>query len=214
MARAPRKKDPLLKSVEDDEDFSAPLDSDSTPLLTRREMAKQRHVSLKQLATLLNRDRNTIMKYLDQNMPYVEKADRDRGVQWVLDISECVRWLEERSAKNVTEKMGSGTDNLPSLDVIEKRTKAAKMYTAEAEMAETIGVVARIHDVLSLIKRDYAELRVRLMAVSDSVSAKFDEKIAERIKVAITEQIVSALLTLRADADVEKIQDKTDDKRA
>ncbi|CAN7260859.1 terminase small subunit [Rhizobium sp. LjRoot98] len=209
MAKAPRKRDPLLNSVDEAEEFSAPLDSDSSPALTRREMAKQRHVSLKQLATLINRDRNTIMKYLDQDMPFVEKADRDRGLQWVLDIAECVRWLEERAAKNVSAKMGDGLDILPSLDVIEKRTKAAKMYTTEAEMAETIGVVARIHDILALLKRDYSELRVRLMAVAEAVSAKFEDKTAEKVKREITEQIASSLLTLRADADVQKIQDKT-----
>lgn len=206
MARTPRRKEPVLKSVGDDKEFSAPVDSDSSPLLTRRETARQRHVSLKQLATLLNRDRNTVMRYLDQDMPYVEKTDRDRGVQWVLDIAGCVGWLEERAAKNVSERMGGGSDNLPSLDVIEQRTKAARMYTAEAEMAETIGVVARIHDVLGLIKRDYAELRIRLMAVSEAVSAKFDDKTTDRVRVAISEQIASALLTFRADADVEKIQ--------
>lgn len=212
MARAAKKKDPLLNSTVDSEDFSAPLDIDSTSPLTRRDAAKLRHVSLKQLATLLNRDRNTIMKYLDDNMPFVEKADRDRGVQWVLDVAECVRWLEQRAAQNVSAKLGD--KNLPPIDVIEQRTKAAKMYTMETEAAEAISIVARIHDILSLIKADYSELRARLTPVGDDVSAKFTGPTADKVKRLVDEKIASALKVLKADAKVEKLQDRATDKEA
>lgn len=63
-------------------------------------------MSLKQLAAFLSRDRNPVMKYLDQGMPAVEKADRDRGAAWVIDSSEAVRWLEERATKNVADRFG------------------------------------------------------------------------------------------------------------
>jgi len=208
MARHVKQNDPLLKSDDDDEENSTLPTSDSSPSLTRRDITKQRHVSLKQLAILINRDRNTIMKYLAEDMPYVEKADRDRGAQWVLDIGECVRWLEQRAAKNVTDKLGGGSSTLPSIDVIEQRSKAAKMYTLETEAAEAIGVVARIHDILTLIKRDYSEMRIKLMAVSETVGSKFEDKIALKVKTAIAEQIEAALESLRADQDVEKAQQK------
>jgi len=50
-------------------------------------------MSLKQLAPFLNTDRNKVMKYLDQGMPLVEKADNDNGLiigsQQPINASGC-----------------------------------------------------------------------------------------------------------------------------
>ncbi|MDR6587419.1 hypothetical protein [Agrobacterium tumefaciens] len=62
----------------------------SSPSSSSQSLASSRHVSPKQLAEVLNRDSNTVMKYLGQGMPAVEHADRDRGIAWVIDTASGV----------------------------------------------------------------------------------------------------------------------------
>jgi len=71
----------------------------------RRAASKERYVSLKELASFLDRDRNTVSKWLDAGLPFVEKADRDLGKAWVFDTAEVVRWLEKRAADTTAEKL-------------------------------------------------------------------------------------------------------------
>lgn len=193
---------PLLNSIPDaDETFITPV-NDSTPPLTKREAAKARHVSLKTAAVLLNRDRNTVMKFLDQGCPFVEKADRERGVAWVLDIADVVRWLEERAAKNVADRIG-GIEGQITEDEAKRRIAVAKMITEETEAAESIRMVARVHEMLNVIKSDYSEIRTRLMAIPETLSAQANAKYADKVRDQSTELIKNALSALTADKPTE-----------
>lgn len=198
-ARKPKIPRVSINPDDADTDFSTPTEA-SAPL-TRRDAERARYVSLKQAAALLNRDRNTLMKYLDQGMPAVEKADRDRGVSWVLDTAEIVRWLEERAAKNVSDRL-SGSDGKISDEEAKRREGVARMTIKEAEAAESVKVVARISSILDLIRRDYTELRLQLMAVPDTIAGKVDPKVAEKVRKIAEEQIKNALAALCADEEV------------
>ena len=202
MAARKRKPKEVLNDEAETPVPSAPPDDQSAPPLTKRDEAKARCVSLKQAAALLNRDRNTLMKYLDHGMPFVEKADRDRGVSWVLDLADVVRWLEERAAKNVADRLSSGEGM--SEDQAKARTAVAKMLIAEADAAETIKLVAKVHDMIDLVRSDYTELRLRLMAVPDTLAGKVDSRIADKIRTVSSEQIRNALEALTADQDEDK----------
>jgi phage terminase Nu1 subunit (DNA packaging protein) len=161
-------------------------------------------MSLKQLAAFLNRDRNTVQKYLDQGMPFVEKADRDRGASWVIDSAEAVRWLEERSASAVADKAG----NVRAMTEDEAKAQQAvyKMISAGVAAAEDVRMVAKIADVADLIRIDYTELRLRLSGVSDTVAAKLDPKMSAKVRLIVEEQIRAALLALTAESKVDAMQ--------
>lgn len=159
-------------------------------------------MSLKQLATFLNRDRNTVMKYLDQGLPAVEKADRDRGIAWIIDSAEAVRWLEERAAKNVADRFGGDLKTVSKEDA-ERRDAVAKMIIREVDAAESAKMVAKISGMLDLIRRDYAELRLRLMSIPDTLAGKVDAKISAKIRDVAEEQIRAALAALVADTEVD-----------
>ncbi|MBY5873734.1 terminase small subunit [Rhizobium leguminosarum] len=197
-----RKPKPSRVSInpDDSDAYFSTLAEGSAPL-TRRDAERARYVSLKQAAALLNRDRNTVMKYLDQGMPAVEKADRDRGVSWVLDTAEIVRWLEERAAKNVSDRL-NGSDGKISDEEAKRREGVARMTIKEAEAAESVKVVARISSILDLIRRDYTELRLQLMAVPDTIAGKVDSKVAEKVRKVAEEQIKNALAALCADEEL------------
>jgi len=196
---APRKsaKRPVLNLEEEAPESTAPEIVESASPLTKREAAKARCVSLKQAATLLNRDRNTLMKYLDQGMPYVEKADRDRGVSWVLDMGDVVRWLEERAAQNVAAKQAAAEGMTE--DQAKAKTAVYKMLITAVEAAETVKLVARIHDMIDLVRKDYTELRLALIAIPDTLAGTVDAKYSAKIRASAAELIKGALENLTAD---------------
>ncbi len=198
----------VLKRTEIENGTSAPPAEQSAPALTKREEAKQRHVSLKQAATLIGRDRNTLMKYLDDGMPFVEKADRDRGASWILDLADVVRWLEKRAAENASEKVGSKEGQITE-DEAKRRRAVAQAFTAELEYAETARIVARINDMLDLVKRDYSEVSQRLKGVPDAIASKVDAKVSERVRATATELIGNTLKGLSAVKDIERIASGT-----
>ncbi|NKL63308.1 hypothetical protein GFL96_15540 [Rhizobium leguminosarum bv. viciae] len=185
-------------------DFSASPVEDPSPSTSRRDAAKARQLTLSKLAAFLNRDRNTVQKYLDQGMPFVEKADRGRGVSWIIDSAEAVRWLEERSAAAVADKVG----NVRAMTEDEAKAQQAiyKMISAGVAAAEDVRMVAKIADVADLVRADYTELRLRLSGVSDTVAAKVDPKLSAKIRTLVDEQIRSALLALTAEAKVNALQ--------
>lgn len=204
MAPRKSKNDPLLKSAESGSHPSLTIDEDSAPAGSARNSPNSRQMSLKQLAAFLNRDRNTVMKYLDQGMPSVEQADRDRGVAWVIDSADAVRWLEERAARNVAEKLGGDTKSVTK-DEAERRDWVARMVIREKDAAESVGMVAKISAMLDLIRKDYTELRLRLLAVPDTLAGKVDPKISAKVRDVAEEQIRQALNSLVAEAEVEAL---------
>ena len=159
-------------------------------------------MSLKQLAAFLNRDRNTVQKYIDQGMPVVEKADRDRGISWLIDSAEAVRWLEERAATKVTERLGDVRGM--SEDEAKAQTAIMKMISASVAAAEDIRMVAKIQDMLDLMRQDYVELLLRLGAIPDTIAGKVDPKISARVRAIADEQIQNALKALVAVDEAEK----------
>lgn len=202
-----KKSDPLLKSASD---ASAPDEFDPVEVAgssrtpsSRKEAAKARHMSLSQFAVIVNRDRNTVAKYLDQGMPFFTRADKSRGIEWVLDSAECIGWLEDRAA---TRTAGALTGDSSKIDIEEakRRTAVAKMKSAEVEAAELLRMVARIDEMLALIKRDYAELRIRLMAIPSALAAKVEAKLSNKVREDATKLIKSALNVLKADEEIEK----------
>ncbi len=175
---------------------------DSVLLASTRSEAKARHMSLQKLAAFLNRDRNTVQKYIDQGMPIVEKADRDRGISWIIDSAEAVRWLEERSATKVAEKIGDVRGM--SEDEAKAQTAVYKMISSSVAAAEDIRMVAKIQDMLDLMRQDYVELLLRLGAVPDTIAGKVDAKMSAKVRAIAEEQIQSALKALVAVSEAEK----------
>ena len=202
MALRKSKSDPVLKSTETESHPPAPSADDSAPGRNARTSTSARHMSLKQLATFLNRDRNTVMKYLDQGMPAVEKADRDRGAAWVIDSADAVRWLEERAAKAVAERLGldGGDTKSVTKEEAERRDIVARMIIREADAAESVRMVAKISDLLDVIRDDYATLRLNLMAVPDTLAGKVDPKVAAAVRDISETLIRDALKELVGDA--------------
>lgn len=174
---------------------------------SRRAASKDRLVSLKELASFLDRDRNTVTKWLDHGLPYVEKADRDLGKAWSFDTAEVVRWLEKRAADTAAEKLGgSGLDGKTSEEEAKRRRAVAAAIITELEAAEAVKTVVRISHVVDRIATDYAEIRSRLMMLPDAIAGRVEAKVTQKVREIADEQVRSALKALRVDKDFQQAE--------
>lgn len=174
----------VRKTSDDTDENSTPLakiPDDSAPPVAKRDAAKLRLVSVKQAATLLNRDRNTIQKWLDKGCPHVTKADRDLGIAWELDLADVVRWLEDRAADAAAERFGDGKDGKTTEDEAKRRRAVAQAVVAEIDMLERLRSVVPTDYVLDLWSTDYATIRDKAMSIPDLIAANVDPSIASHV---------------------------------
>lgn len=180
----------------------------STALTTRnssrRDVTKSRQVSLKELAAILDRDRNTISKWLDAGLPFVEKAEVSIGKPWIFDTAEVVRWLENRAAETTAEKLGASIDGKMS-EAEAKRLRAVSNAIIDGiAAAEDIKTVVRISYVRERVSADYAEIRSHLSALPDAISSRVVSKDAPKVKEIAEEQVRNMLKSLRADKEFQQ----------
>ncbi len=188
------------------DDTVSTLPDDSEISLTKREAAKLRIVSVKQASTLLNRDRNTIQKWLDQGCPYVTKADRSLGIAWELDLAEVVKWLEERSATSAAEKFADLTEGQMSEDEAKRRKAVAQAVVAELEMYEKLKAVIPIDDALSLWAKDYAEIKAKVMAIPDILAVNVSPEISDQVRALADKHIRTAMALMKTKESLLKLQ--------
>lgn len=180
------------------------IPDDSAPPVNKKDAAKLRLVSVKQASTLLNRDRNTIQKWLDKGCPYVTKADRDLGISWELDLADVVRWLEERAADNAAERFGEGKDGKTTEDEAKRRRAVAQAVVAELDMLERLRSLVPIADVLDTWAKDYAAIRDKLMSIPDSIAANVDPAIARHVSDIAEKHIRTVLRSLKTESKLLK----------
>lgn len=196
MAKRSTRISRVMKPAAENQDAATTPGGGSSPI---RDGAKRRHVSLQEAAALLDRDRNTVKKWLEkEGCPYVQRADRDLGQAWVLDIADIVRWLEKRAADAAADKMSLDGEGRTSEDEAKRRRAVVQAIMAEIELAELLQAVVRISLVTDRVAADYAELRARLLGVPDAVAGHFPAFAAE-VKDKVDAQIRTALRALRQD---------------
>lgn len=199
MARLTWKAEEVRKSLAEAAPETDTPDDDSAPLSSaKREAAKARHVSMKEASALLDRDRNTVKKWLDQGCPYVEKADRDLGKSWVLDLAAVVRWLEKRAADATAAKLGATADGVISEDEAKRRRAVAQAVIAEIEASEVLKAVVPVSFVIERISKDYGELRAKLMSLPDIIAGHLDAEASVRIRKIADEQVRLAIASMKS----------------
>ncbi|KAA1237126.1 terminase small subunit [Agrobacterium tumefaciens] len=190
---------------------SPPPISDDNQALTRREANKARVVSMQQCSVLLGYDRNTVEKWVKQeDCPYISQADRDRGIQWELDLAAVVRWLQERAVRNVVGEDGDG-DGSGKMTDSKKRKEAAQAILAELEVAEELGRVVPRQAVLDRIQKDYTEIKKRLMTLPAAIAGRLDASTQRIAREVADDQVRKMLAKLRVEDVVKAAEDRSTD---
>jgi phage terminase Nu1 subunit (DNA packaging protein) len=199
-----KQKGVLNSLLNGEESVSSPVGDDESYVSTaKREAAKARHVSMEQLALIIDRDTNTIRKWVNnEELPFVMKADRDLGKAWVFDTAEVIRWMEKRAADAVAQKLGGSAEGMTTEAEAKRRRAIAQAITAEIELAELLQSIVRISVVAERVAADYAEMRSRLIGVSDAVAAKMDADHAALVKKEVADEINVALASLKYDRNL------------
>lgn len=138
------------------------------PPKTQENSGNPRIVSLQHAALLLDRDRNTIAKWVSQGCPTISTADKSLGKSWELDLSQVVRWLEDRAAADAASE-GAGGE---SKEEAERRLKWAQARREELKEAEDVKAVARVDDIADLVAQEYAQVRSALQAIPAKIAVR------------------------------------------
>ena len=119
----------------------------SAPKPSDKSREPRKTLSLVQAAATLGVHRNTLSKWLDEGCPAVTRADRDRGIEWQLEIPSVVDWRIRRAVEGALASYqdDGGQITKPEAD---RRRAVAQAITAEVEADEALDAV---------VSRDNAE---------------------------------------------------------
>lgn len=160
-----------------------------------------RHMSLAQLASALDRDRNTVKGWLDKGCPAVTRANRATGQTWALDLAEVVRWLENRAAESATAAVGAIDDaGFMPKEEADRRKAVAQALMAELNLEEERRAVVRVDVALDLVAAEYASVRQAIENVPSTMAGRLaTESDPARIQAVLDEAIRSALASLKGE---------------
>lgn len=119
------------------------------------------HLNRSSLAEHIGVSLPTIDRMVKQGVPVVQRGSR--GVEWVFDLAEVIRWQIERAVEQ------AAGDEPTGLEEIERRTAHAKMEMAELELATKRNQVATIRDFERAQAKAFAEIRTNVMNVPQRV---------------------------------------------
>jgi len=189
-----------------DETWSPPSVGDEEPSASSRSSGGVGHMSLKQCAALLGRNRTTVEKWIDLGCPFVTKANRDLGVAWVLDIADVVRWLERHAAETTAERFGKTADGDISEGDAKRRRLVALMHMDEAEAAATLRSQVRWQLVVDQVEELLTELLGGISNIPDIVAGKVDPKHAVKVRKSVDESVRGILNKLSVSRFLSKLQ--------
>ncbi|SEH31557.1 hypothetical protein SAMN02799636_01096 [Methylobacterium sp. 275MFSha3.1] len=127
--------------------------------------------SLSQAATLLGVHRNTLSQWLREGCPAIEKADRERGVEWQLSLPDIVDWRIERAVASVAAASG-GDGTAVTKEEADRRRSVALATMAEIDLDERLKSVVSREDAV-------ADMSVFCQALRGQIDSAFS-KIAAR----------------------------------
>ena len=127
--------------------------------------------SLTQASAILGVHRNTLAKWLDQGCPAVTRADRDRGIEWELEIPAIVDWRITRAVEDALASYG-GEEGMISKDEADRRRAVANAITAEVAADEALRSVVHRHEAEADMAAFCQALKTGLSNSSSRIAAR------------------------------------------
>lgn len=127
--------------------------------------------SQKRIAALLEVHRNTVAKWIDEGCPVVQRADRDRGIEWELSLPEIVEWRISRSVQSAVAGY-QGDAGLITKEEADRRRAVANAITAEISADEALRSVVSRHDAVADMATFCQVLKTGLANMAAKVAAR------------------------------------------
>jgi len=165
---------------------------------------RQRQVSLAQLEALLGKARGTVTGWITRRenpCPVVRRADRARGVTWLLDVADVVTWLEDRAAESAAARFahlslegGLGE----SQEEAERLLAWTRYWREDLRLQADRGEVVRVDAVTTAVAGEYADLRQALESLPNKLAVELSGMTSpEAIQEMIADELRKALKSLR-----------------
>jgi len=122
--------------------------------------ANPRHMSVNALASLLGRDRSTVMRWIRDDCPTVQRADKATKKDWLLDVALVVRWLEEQASNKASADMA---DDEP--DGEEDAKELIRLATMQLKLDELRRTVVKHVHATATIERHHGVVRQNVKAL-------------------------------------------------
>lgn len=127
--------------------------------------------SLMRIAALLDVHRNTVAKWIDEGCPVEQRADRDRGIEWELSLSEVVEWRISRAVRNAVATY-EGEAGQITREEADRRRAIANAITAEISADEALGAVVARADAEADIATFCQVLKTGLSNTASKIAAR------------------------------------------
>lgn len=127
--------------------------------------------SLMRIAALLDVHRNTVSKWIDDGCPVIQRADRDRGIEWELSLSEVVEWRMSRAVQNAVASC-QGEAGQITKEEADRRRAVANAIRAEIDADEALRAVVSRQDAVTDMSTFCQVLKTGLSNMAAKVAAR------------------------------------------
>ena len=151
-----------------------------------------KNVSVNELSTLIGVHRDTVSSWLRRGCPYVQKANKKSGKNWLLDIKEVIEWKEAEAVRSAV-----GDTGLADAEELKRRKLAAETSIAEIAAAKEKQEVAEIATFEKQWASTCLEIRARFRQIPGRVASQLASiKDEPEIKEVLLDEIDEALTAL------------------
>lgn len=162
-------------------------------------------VNRRELADVLGITLPTVTAWANAGMPAVVAGSK--GVEWVFDTADCVKWYAEHKHKKATAPTDDPFEPGKKPETIEeasRRKEIAHADRAEVMVAKEAGRLVPIEEVAAVVMDENARVRARLLTIPNELRPKVlaflknDRKAAEQLLTDAESVILEALAEIRA----------------
>lgn len=134
-------------------------------------MAKGQLLNLTEASAMSGVHRNTFMAWVRRGLPYIQKANRNRGVDWQFDSACVIEWREEQAALNAV-------GDITALDIDEARRRkvSAEAAICELNLSKARGDVISLAEVSVVWLDIVSAARSRLLSIPAKMAAILSPK--------------------------------------
>ena len=101
-------------------------------------------LSLIATAATLGVSRNTVAGWIAKGCPVVSRADRDRGVEWRLDVGQVHAWRVDTAVREAVAGYRTVDGDKITKDEADRRRAVAMAIVAEGEADQALGSVVDV----------------------------------------------------------------------
>lgn len=123
-----------------------------------------KQVSQSECAVFFGVHRNTVGNWLKKDCPYIQKANKRSGKDWILDTAEVAQWREDIAIKNA---LGDLPDDA---ELLKTRKLKAETTIVEIEAAKQRGEVALIDEMEKDTRDIMISICTRMLLIPKRVS--------------------------------------------